>query len=94
MKNNAHIGSNFDDFLEKEGLLAQTGTVAVKRVLAFELQQKMKTENLSFTRLAKDLNTSRAALSRIFDTHNSTITLQTMEKVAQYVGKRLVLSLD
>ena len=94
MKNSTHIGSGFDDFLENEGLGAQTEIAAIKRVLAFELQQKMEAEKLSFTKLAKELNTSRTALSRIFDIHNSAITLQTMDKVARYVGKRLVLSLD
>lgn len=49
MKKNAHIGSDFDDFLESEGLLAETEMVAVKRVLAFELQQKMEAESLSLT---------------------------------------------
>ena len=45
--NNEHIGSNFDDFLAEEGLL--TETLAVKRVIAYQVEQKMKEQNLTKT---------------------------------------------
>ncbi len=39
---NKHIGSSFDDFLEKEGLLAMVEAVAAKRVIAFRIRMLMK----------------------------------------------------
>ncbi len=34
---NKHIGSSFDDFLEEEGLLAEKEAVAIKRVIAYQV---------------------------------------------------------
>ena len=90
--NNKCIGSNFDDFLEEEGLLQESETVAIKRVIAYALEQKMLEDNISINRLAKELETSRTAISRILDPQNTSITLNTIEKVAKYLGKRIVLS--
>ncbi len=36
-----NIGSNFDDFLQEEGILAETDAAAVKRVVAYQIQQLM-----------------------------------------------------
>ena len=56
-----HIGSNFDDFLEEEGILAKTEAVAVKRVIAFQVEQMIKEQNLSKAEMSRWMNTSRAA---------------------------------
>ena len=92
MKNNQCIGSNFDDFLLEEGILEESEAVAIKRVIAYALEQKMLNENISINRLAKELETSRSAISRILDPENTSITLNTIEKVAKYLGKRIVVS--
>ena len=86
------IGSSFDSFLEEEDLLQEADTVAIKRVIAYALEQKMLAENITISRLAKELDTSRSAISRILDPQNTAITLNTIEKVAKYLGKRIVLS--
>lgn len=90
MKN---IGTNFDDFLNDNGILDESDAVAVKRILAWTLAQKMESEKLTVTRVARDLDTSRMAVNRIFDTDNTSITLNTIEKIAGYVGKRVRLTL-
>lgn len=87
-----HIGSNFDSFLEEEGILQESETIAIKRVIAYALELKMAQENISVNRLAKELETSRSAISRILDPQNTSITLNTIEKIAKYLGKRIVLS--
>lgn len=87
-----HIGSSFDSFLEDENLLQESETIAIKRVIAYELEQKMLAEKISLTRLAKELETSRTAVARILDPDNTSITLNTIEKVAKYLGKRIVFS--
>ena len=33
---NKYIGSNFDEFLQEEGLLAETKAAAIKRVIAYQ----------------------------------------------------------
>ena len=88
-----HIGSNFDDFLAEEGLLAETETVAVKRVIAFQVEQMMEEQNLTKTEMSRRMNTSRAALERLLDPANQSITLQTLERAAKALGRRLQITL-
>lgn len=87
-----HIGTSFDSFLEEEDVLQESEAVALKRVIAYALEEKMKADNISVNRLAKELETSRTAICRILDPENTSITLNTIEKVAKYLGKKIVLS--
>ncbi|MCL4705506.1 XRE family transcriptional regulator [bacterium] len=88
-----NLGSNFDKFLEEEGLLAEAEAVAVKRVIAFQLAQIMKSHNISKATLAKRMQTSRAALDRLLDPQNGSVTLHTLERAAAVLGKRLKIQL-
>jgi antitoxin HicB len=90
---NKHLGSNFDDFLAKEGLLAETEAVAIKRVIAFQLEQEMSRSGLTKTELAVRMDTSRSAVDRLLDPHNHAVTLRTLERAAGVLGKRLKLEL-
>lgn len=84
-----HIGSSFDDFLEDEGILAETEAVAVKRVIAYQVSQMMEKKRISKTAMARQMKTSRSALERLLDPQNTSITLQTLECAAHVIGKRL-----
>lgn len=88
-----HIGSRFDDFLDEEGLLAEAEAVAVKRVIAFQLQEMMQQQRLSKTQLAKRMNTSRSSLERLLDPDNPSATLLTLERAARALGKRIRIEL-
>lgn len=88
-----HIGSNFDDFLAEEDLLEQAETVAIKRVLAYQVEKLMKEQNLSKTEMSRRMKTSRAALERLLDPGNQSVTLQTLDRAARALGKRLEISL-
>ncbi|MCK4488042.1 MAG: XRE family transcriptional regulator [Desulfobacterales bacterium] len=90
---NKHLGTNFDDFLKDEGNLAETEAAAVKRVVAFQIEQMMKKEHLSKTSLAMKMRTSRSALERLLDPSNVSITLQTLERAALALDKRLKIEL-
>lgn len=92
MSNKKCIGSNFDDFLAEEGILQESEAIAIKRVITYALEQKMAEDKISVTRLAKELETSRTAITRLLDPENTSITLNTIEKVAKYLGKRIILS--
>ncbi len=93
MKKNKHVGSSFDDFLEEEGLLAETEAIAIKRVIAFQLEQEMAVKNLSKAALARRMNTSRAALNRLLDPENPSVTLLTLENAARALDKTLVVQM-
>ena len=89
---NSHIGSNFDDFLDEEGLLAEAQAEAIKRVVVWQLENLMSEKKLSQTELAKQLHTSRSSLKRLLDEENTSITLNTLANVAQVTGKKLQIS--
>mgnify|MGYP000008897965 CR=1 FL=1 len=91
MINKKHIDSNFDSFLE-EDLFQKSEAIAIKRVIVYALEQKMLANNISVNRLAKELATSRTAICRILAPENTSITLNTIEKGAKYLGKHIVLS--
>jgi hypothetical protein len=93
MMKNKHIGSNFDDFLKEEGILAETEAAAVKRVLAYQINQMMKKKRLTKAAMAKKMKTSRSALDRLLDPDNVSVTLQTLERAALALGKRLKINL-
>lgn len=89
MINTTYIGSNFDDFLEEEGLFAEVEATAIKRVIAFQIDEFMKARRLSKTAMAKRMNTSRSSIDRLLDPTNESVTLQTLERAALALGKRL-----
>ena len=82
MKMNKNIGSSFDDFLEEEGVLAEAEAIAIKRVIAYQVAELMKSQNMSKLAMAKKMKTSRSALDRLLDPKNTSITLQTLENAA------------
>ena len=88
-----HVGSSFDDFLAEEGLLGETQATAVKRVIACQLSQFMEENKLSRSAMARRMQTSRSALDRLLDSSNPSVTLQTMDRAARALGKKLRIEL-
>lgn len=88
-----HIGSDFDDFLEEEGILNEVEIVAAKRVIAWQIAELMKNEQISKTAMATRMQTSRAVLDRLLDPDNTGVTLKTLGKAAAVLGKKIKISL-
>jgi len=91
--NKKYLGSNFDDFLKEEGLLVDAEAVALKRVVAFQIAQLMESSSISKAVMAKRMQTSRSAIERLLDPSNESVTLQTLERAAMALGKRLRIEL-
>jgi antitoxin HicB len=91
MKKKGRIGSSFDDFLKKEGIYKDVTAQAIKRVIARQLDALMEEEGLTKTELAKRMKTSRAQLDR--DPDNESVTLGTLTRAAQAVGRQLRMEL-
>lgn len=91
--NKNNIGSKFDDFLKEENLLEQVQAAAIKRVVAFQIEREMKSKKLTKTEMANRMKTSRAALERLLDPDNASITLFTLERAASALGKKLKVEL-
>lgn len=90
---NKHIGSSFDDFLAEEGLLEEIAAAAIKRVVAWQISQEMKAQHLTKTALAEKMHTSRAALNRLLDETDTSLTLTTLSSAAKALGKNLRIEL-
>ena len=88
-----NIGDSFDSFLESEGILEHTESVAIKRVVTYQLQEEMKKQNLSQRALAEKMNTSRTAVRRLLDPENESLTIKTLKKAAATLGKNIQIRL-
>lgn len=93
MKTSAHIGSSLDDLLQEDGLLEHATAVAVKRVIAWQIEEEMKAQALTKTALAARMHTSRAALNRLLDETDTSLTLTTLASAAAALGKKLRIEL-
>ena len=93
MKKKGRIGSSFDDFLKREGIYEEVTARAIKRVIARQLDAFMEAEGLTKTELAKRMKTSRAQLDRLLDPDNESVTLGTLTRAAQAVGRQLRMEL-
>jgi len=88
-KRKAGIGSSFDEFLKEEGIYEEVTARAIKRVIARQLDELMRSEGLTKSELARRMDTSRAQLDRLLDPENESVTLGTLTRAAQAVGRQL-----
>lgn len=93
MKSNPNIGSSLEDFLKDEGIYEEATNYAVKRVLVWQVQKAMKEQGLTKAEMARRMGTSRAHLDRLLDPDNDRVQLDTVERAAMAIGRRLRLVL-
>lgn len=86
---NPHIGSSLDDFLADEAMLQEVTAIAVKRVIAWQIQEEMASQKLTKTAMAKKMHTSRAALNRLLDETDTSLTLTTLAGAAAALGRQV-----
>ena len=84
-----NIGSSFDEFLKEEATLQDATAVALKRVIAWQIAEEMKTQKITKTALAKRMHTSRAALNRLLDENDPSLTLTTLASAAAALGRKV-----
>ena len=87
-----HIGSSLDEFLIEEGIFEEVQTQAIKEVIAWQLEQAMKEQGISKTRLAVLLKTSRTQVSRLLDPKKD-IALSSLQRAAALVGRTIRIDL-
>jgi antitoxin HicB len=92
-KKKGRPGSSFDDFLKDEGIYEEVTARAIKRVIARQLDALMQEQGLTKSELAKRMDTSRAQLDRLLDPENESVTLATLTRAAQAVGRQLRMEL-
>ncbi|MFA7240206.1 MAG: XRE family transcriptional regulator [Sulfuricellaceae bacterium] len=87
------IGSNFDDFLKEEGIYESCTAAAMKKALAWQIEEEMKAQHLTKTAMAQRMHTSRAALNRLLDETDTSLTLTTLAGAADALGKTIKIEL-
>ncbi len=90
---NKHIGSDFDDFLSEQGLAEEVSAAALKRVIAWQIAQAMKAQNVTKKALADRMHTSRTAVDRALDQNDAGMTLATLASAARALGQRVEVRL-
>ena len=88
-----HIGSSFEDFLTEEGLADDANVHAIKRVVAWQIAQAMQEQQITKAEMAKRMRTSRAHLDRLLDPDNDRVQLDTVQRAATAVGRKLRVEL-
>ena len=87
------IGSSFDDFLKEENIYDEVETTAIKRVIAWQLEEAMKNRRMSKLQIARRMKTSRSQLDRLLDPRHSGVMLETLSRAAQVLGRQLRVEL-
>src|ERR1700719_5130950 len=85
--------TTLDTFLKEEGKLEEFEAVAIKEVLAWQIAEAMKTQNMSRKRLAERMKTSRSQVSRLLDPNDGNVTITTLQRAATMVGRTLRVEL-
>jgi predicted XRE-type DNA-binding protein len=93
MADNKHMGSSLDSFLEEEGVVAEFQARAIKEVIAWQLGEAMKERKMSKRRLAELMHTSRTQVNRILDPNDGNVTIDTLQRAAAIIGRRVQLEL-
>lgn len=93
MAENRHAGSTIDDLLREEGVLEDFQAVAIKEVIAWQLQQAMKDRKLSKRRLAELMHTSRTQVDRVLDPRDGNVTIATLQRAAAVLGRKVNVEL-
>jgi antitoxin HicB len=90
---NKHRGTSLRDFLQEDGTLEEVEAAALKRALALKVADLMEKRDVTKTTMAAEMRTSRAAINRILDPENTSVTLITLSKVARSLGRKLKIEL-
>ena len=93
MKKKGSIGSTFDDFLKEEGAYEDAQAVAIKRVLAWRIEQDMKKKHILKVDMARRMHTSRSQLDRLLDVRNGSVTIATLARAGRVLGREVRLEL-
>lgn len=93
MAENRRRGSTLDSFLEEESVLAEFQAKAIEEVIAWQPAEAMREHKISRSRLASMMQTSRAQVARLLDPNDGNVTIETLQRAAAVVGRRVELQL-
>lgn len=92
-KDNPHIGSSLDEFLDESGIREDVEILAARKVIALRLVEALERQDMTKTELARRMHTSRTVVNRMLDPDNPGITLQTIDRASRALGLKLKVEL-
>lgn len=92
-RKNPHVGGLFEDWLKEEGIYEDATNAAIKKVVAWQIEQAMEQQKLTRTEMARRMATSRVQLNRLLDPDNDSVTLNTLSRAAAVIGRKLRMEL-
>lgn len=92
-RKNPHRGPLVDDWLKEEGIYEAVTQRAIKEVLAWQLADAMKAEHITKKEMARRMKTSRFQLDRVLDPRNTGVSLETLNRAAAALGRKVRLEL-
>jgi len=93
MSKKNHRGGDLRDFLNEEGILGEVESRALKQAMSLQISRLLKEESLTKAEMAARMKTSRAAVDRLLDASNSSVTLNTLGKAARALGRKVKIEL-
>ena len=90
---NKYRGSSFESFLKREGLHEEVQAAALKRAVALKVHDLMNQKRLNKSAMAARMRTSRAAIHRLLDPENTSVTLATINRAARSLGRKVKIEL-
>lgn len=92
-RKNPHVGGLFEDWLKEDGIYEDATNAAIKKVVAWQIEQAMEQQKLTRTEMARRMATSRVQLNRLLDPDNDSVTLNTLSRAAAVIGRKLRMEL-
>jgi antitoxin HicB len=80
--------SDFRDFLKEQGILGEVEARALKQALSLQISRLLEEKSVTKAEMAARMKTSRAAVDRLLDASNSSVTLNTLGKAARALGRK------
>jgi len=93
MSKRTHRGSGFRDFLKDQGILGEVEARALKQAMSLQISRLLEEKSVTKAEMAARMNTSRAAVDRLLDASNSSVTLNTLGKAARALGRKVKIEL-
>ncbi|MGR9172254.1 helix-turn-helix domain-containing protein [Rhizobium sp. KDH_Rht_773_N] len=90
---NSSVGGTLEDFLAELGEKEEVYGEAIKRVLTWQIEEARKAQSITQSEMAAKMGTSRTQVKRVLDPRNVAVSLETLDRAARSVGKRLKVEL-
>jgi antitoxin HicB len=78
--------------VKEQGILDEVEARELKQAISLQIDRLLKKDELTKTQMAARMKTSRAAVDRLLDASNSSVTLNTLGKAAHALGRKVKLN--